>query len=129
MGDPVARHSTPSLKFLPLVVAFLIAAVIGIAPGSATATRVTSAANIPYSGISPGGVDMATGEIIVVCRPDLAIDGPFPVGFRRYYASMLTREGLASGHLGPNWLGSYDWSLSVASPMVNVVTNRGQRIP
>src|SRR6516225_1894460 len=38
-----------------------------------------SAANLPYSGISPGGVDMQTGEIIVVARPDLALGGPLPV--------------------------------------------------
>lgn len=128
MGDKVTRYSTNSSKYNSLVAAFLIAAVIGIAPGPASATPVTSAANIAYSGVSPGGVDMATGELILVMRPDLAIDGPFPVQFRRYYASMLAREGFASGHLGPNWLGTYDWSLSVAGPIVNVVTNGGQRI-
>jgi YD repeat-containing protein len=71
---------------------------------------------------------MATGELILVMRPDLSMDGPFPVLFRRYYASMLAREGFASGHLGLNWLGTYDWSLSVAGSIVNVITNRGQRI-
>src|SRR5207245_957733 len=70
----------------------------------AAATPVISAGNLPYSGISPGGVDMSTGELILVMRPDLAIDGPFPLVFRRYYASMLQREGFASSKLGPNWL-------------------------
>jgi len=123
----VGRHS-PSSCLLRIGAAILIAAIAESTPGAATATVVTSAGNIPYSGISPGGVNMATGELILVMRPDLVIDGPFPVVFRRYYASMLAREGLASGHLGPNWLGTYDWSLSVATPFVNVVTNRGQRI-
>jgi YD repeat-containing protein len=123
----VGRHS-PSSYLFRFHAAVLIAAIAAIAPGAASATVVTSAGNIPYSGISPGGVNMATGELILVMRPDLAIDGPFPVVFRRYYASMLAREGLASGHLGPNWLGTYDWSLSVTTPMVNVITNRGQRI-
>ncbi len=91
----------------------------------AHATSVTSAANIPFSGISPGGVDMATGEIIIVCRPDLALEGPFPLVYGRYYASMLAREGFASGHLGPNWLGSFDWTLSVSGSSATLVTDRG----
>ena len=49
----------------------------------AAATPVISAGNLPFSGISPGGVDMATGELILVMRPDLVIDGPFPLTFRR----------------------------------------------
>jgi YD repeat-containing protein len=122
------RFSTPSSRFLPLGAALLIATAAGIVPRSVCATPVASAANIPYSGISPGGVDMATGEIIIVARPDLAIDGPFPVEFGRYYASMLTREGFASSHLSPNWLGTYDWSLSATPTAVSIVSNRGQRI-
>src|SRR5262245_40033192 len=38
-----------------------------------------SAANLPFSGISPGGVNMATGELILVMRPDLYLNGPIPV--------------------------------------------------
>ena len=92
---------------------------------SFAANPVVSAGNIPYSGMSPGGVDMATGEIIIVCRPDLALDGPMPVAFSRYYGSMLARQGLASGHLGPNWLGTYDWTLSISGTNATLVTNRG----
>src|SRR5882757_8301754 len=91
----------------------------------AAATPVISAGNLPYSGTSPGGVDMSTGELILVMRPDLVVDGPFPVVFRRYYASMLQREGFASSKLGPNWLHSYDWKLSVAGSNATLVTNRG----
>jgi YD repeat-containing protein len=123
----VARHS-PTSHLLRIGAAILIAAIAEATPGAAFATVVTSAGNIPYSGMSPGGVNMATGELILVMRPDLAIDGPFPVVFRRYYASMLAREGLASGHLGPNWLGTYDWSLSVVGSNATLVTNRGAAI-
>ena len=59
-----------------------------------------SRANLPYSGVSPGGVDMSTGELILVMRPDLEIDGPLPVVYQRYYASLLARDGFVSGH-GP----------------------------
>ncbi len=90
-------------SLLGLAVALALAFAFSAAP--VAATPVISAGNLPYSGISPGGVDMSTGELILVMRPDLVIDGPFPLVFRRYYASMLQREGFASGRLGPNWLG------------------------
>ena len=53
---------------------------------------------------------MATGELILVMRPDLLLDGPMPVSFSRYYASMLGREGLASGSaaLGKDGKGALD---------------------
>jgi YD repeat-containing protein len=124
----MAGPSRLCLKWLRIGAAVSIAAIAPALPGVASATAVTSAANIPYSGTSPGGVNMATGELILVLRPDLVLDGPMPLVFERYYASMLAREGLASGHLGPNWLGSFDWSLSIASPFTNVITNRGQFI-
>ncbi len=138
----MARHSTPSSKLLRIGAAILIAAIAEVAPSVAVATPVTSAANIPYSangGVYLAGsngeywcVNLATGECCVQYREtDLAFIGsigPMPVEFHGYYASMLAREGLASGHLGTNWLGTYDWSLSVSGPMVNVVTNRGQLI-
>jgi len=115
----------PALRIaIPLAVAGLCL----ILSASAASAVVTSYANIPFSGISPGGVDMATGEIIIVCRPDLFLDGPFPVEFSRYYASMLAREGLATSHLGPNWLGTYDCALSITGTNATVVTNRGAAI-
>src|SRR5262249_44676732 len=107
--EPSPRSRLGLQRALLLAAAF--SSILASAP--VQASPVTSAANIPYSGASPGGVDMATGELILVLRPDLYLDGPFPVEFRRYYASMLSREGLASGHIGPNWLGTYDWKLTV----------------
>lgn len=116
-----------SIRVLRAAVPFLALALI-LPAQAAFATHVTTAANIPSSGIAPGHVNMATGELILVMHPDLALDGPVPVIFRRYYASMLAREGLASSHLGTNWLGTYDWSLSAGPAGVTVVTNRGKRI-
>jgi YD repeat-containing protein len=94
----------------------------------ALATPVISAGNLPFSGISPGGVNMATGELILVMRPDLVLCGPHPVPWFRYYASMLQREGLASSRLGPNWLGTYDWKLTVTPSNATLITNRGEAI-
>jgi len=120
-------HPGQPFRFTFLAVAALCI-LLSAYPESSIATPLTSAANIPFSGISPGGVDMATGEIIIVCRPDLYLDGPFPLKFARYYASMLAREGLASSHLGPNWLGTYDWTLSIAGSNATLVTNEGAAI-
>ena len=92
---------------------------------SAQGMTEKSAANLPYSGISPGGVDMSTGELILVMRPDLVLDGPLPVVYGRYYASFLATDGQAAGHMGPNWLGTYDWKLAVVRSSATLVTNRG----
>lgn len=126
--SPLDRTLRPAiLSALPaaLICAALLAVTL---PRATSATPITSAANAVQSGISPGGVDMATGEIIVVCRPDLALDGPMPVNFQRYYASMLAREGLASSRMGPNWLGTYDWKLNVSGLTADVITNLGRDV-
>jgi YD repeat-containing protein len=122
---PLDRTLRRALVFV-LPAALIGAALFAVTlPRNAAATPITSAANIAHSAISPGGVDMSTGEIIVVCRPDLALDGPMPIVFGRYYASMLARQGLASGRMGPNWLGTYDWKLNVSGSTADVITNRG----
>src|SRR5262245_24785152 len=118
-------RSRSALRRIQLVAAMLSSILVS-AP--AFATPVTTAANIPFSGISPGGVDMATGELILVMRPDLVVEGPIPLVFRRYYASMLAREGLASSAMGPNWLGTYDFTLTQTPVVTTFVTNRGAAI-
>src|SRR6267154_916110 len=111
-----------------LILSLSVPVMLAIHAGPVAATPVISAGNLPYSGISPGGVDMSTGELILVMRPDLVIDGPFPLVFKRYYASMLQREGFASSKLGPNWLHTYDHKLSVSGSNATLVTNRGEVI-
>ena len=128
MSRSVPFGSRSALRFVAAATVTLCTLVVAVFAPLASATPVVSAADIPFSGISPGGVDMATGELILVMRPDLALSGPMPVVFGRYYASMLAREGLASGHMGPNWLGTYDWKLSVAGTTATLVTNRGEGI-
>ena len=113
---------------LTLVWVAACALAVPLTHGIALATPVTTTANTPHAGISPGGVNMATGELILVMRPDLALDGPMPVTFGRYYGSMLVREGLAMGHLGPNWLGTYDWRIRFGATGPDVITDEGQDI-
>lgn len=121
----------PRRSALPrLTLAFAMACALSVAwpVVSASGSPITSSANIPHSGISPGGVNMATGELILVLRPDLQLAGPMPLVFGRRYASMLAREGLAAGHMGPNWLGTYDFQLLFAGNNVDVITNEGQDV-
>ena len=94
----MSQHSIPSSRFCSTAAAILVIAISQVGPAKASATPVISAGNIPHSGVSPGGVDMATGErlmMMLFLSGDLVIQGPMPVVFGRYYASMLAREGLA----------------------------------
>src|SRR5262245_53163278 len=126
MASAGARsHPTPRFLLLAFAVFCPLLTSLALDESSAQGMTERSAANLPYSGISPGGVDMATGELILVMRPDLSLGGPFPVAYGRYYASLLASDGQASGHLGPNWLGTYDWKLAVVGSSATLVTNKG----
>src|SRR5207245_3235892 len=72
MSQPLPALANRLITRLALPVVLTLA----LNPAPAGATPVSPAGNLPYSGISPGGVDMSTGELILVMRPDLAIDGP-----------------------------------------------------
>ena len=126
-GSRPPSRSGPARSALGAFLSGLLLVSAAFVP-AAFATPIVSAGNAPFAAISPGGVSMATGEIIIVCRPDLILSGPLPVAFGRYYASLLAREGLASGPLGPNWLGTYDWSLTINAAGARVATNRGASI-
>jgi len=116
-------------RIRPPILASLAACSILLAAADLVhATPITSAANLPFSVHSPGGVNMATGELILVLEPDLDLGGPMPLRFGRYYASFLAREGVTSGPLGPNWLGTYDVHLSITGSNATFVTNRGEAI-
>src|SRR5262245_61604904 len=126
MASAGARsHPTPRFLLLAFAVFCPLLTSLALDESSAQGMTERSAANVPFSGISPGGVDMATGELILVMRPDLYLDGPLPLAYGRYYASLLASDRQAAGHLGPNWLGTYDWKLSVVGSNATLVTNRG----
>ena len=118
---PRPRSLRAALSWLSIIVALASSA------GPARATPVISAANIPNSAFAPGGVDMATGELILVMRPDLVLAGPMPVMFERYYGSMLSSGG-PPAHLGPNWRSNFDFNLSLTPAGAVVTTSEGQQI-
>ncbi|HEY3216120.1 MAG TPA: DUF6531 domain-containing protein [Candidatus Eisenbacteria bacterium] len=123
-SDRFAKSLRSSLTLLTLATSALLPP--RDAAASTTVIVPTTAANIPYSGAWPGGVDMATNELFFAEPPDLCLGGPLPLCFGRYYASLLDREGMASGHVGTNWLGTYDWKLTVNGPTARIVDDRGE---
>ena len=125
---PARRPTLGALRWLAWIITLLATIAVGSRP--ALATPVVTAANLPYSASAPGGVNMATGELILVMEPDLFLDGPMPISFQRLYGSMLSSGsgGPGTGHLGPNWLGSFDWNLSLGPTGATVTTNEGQQI-
>ncbi len=80
-----------------------------------------SAANNSATGENGDPVNTYTGELVLRPVPDLAIEGPLPLTFTRYFASRMDPPGLLpaqvsnplAGVLGRNWSHNYDWRLLV----------------
>jgi RHS repeat-associated protein len=68
-----------------------------------------------------------SGEQLQTPAPELAMNGPFPVVFRRYYASYLTFGGINSA-LGQNWLHNYDVHLYLKSGYASIVLADGTNV-
>jgi RHS repeat-associated protein len=69
----------------------------------------------------------ASGEQLQSPSPDLAMAGPFPVVFRRYYASFLTFGGINSA-LGQNWLHNYDVHLYLKNGYASILLADGTNV-
>jgi RHS repeat-associated protein len=68
-----------------------------------------------------------SGEQLQTPGPDLAMNGPFPVAFRRYYASYLTFGGVNSA-LGQNWLHNYDVHLYLKNGYASILLADGTNV-
>ena len=68
-----------------------------------------------------------SGEQVQNPSPDLAIEGPFPVVFQRYYASFLTFSGI-NGALGANWLHNYDVHLYLKNGYASILLADGTNV-
>ncbi|MEK0450058.1 MAG: hypothetical protein RL088_2326 [Verrucomicrobiota bacterium] len=75
-------------------------------------------------------VNSRTGEYYGVEAVDLALGGPMPLTFSRYYGSALVADGVAAGALGANRLHNFDAKLTVETfeRRVSVRTNRGRKV-
>ncbi len=71
-------------------------------------------------------ISTATGELYSHFAPDLDLGGgPLRVRFERYYASLLSLNGITSA-LGANWMHNYDVHLYVLGTSANVVRFGGK---
>src|SRR5262249_39554567 len=73
-------------------------------------------------------VSTFTGELNDALPPDLVLDGPMPLVFRRYYASLLKRDGKISGALGDNWLHNFEMKLRLTNNTFEIVNEFGRVI-
>jgi hypothetical protein len=64
-------------------------------------------ANHVTSGTDNDPISLLNGELFDLSSPDLALGGPLPLVFQRYYAAFLEQDGLITGKLGNNWLHNF----------------------
>ncbi len=81
------------------------------------------------SGSDAEPVNTFNGELFNTMPPDLALSGPMPLRFFRYYAALLKRDSLIAGKLGDNWLHNFEWTLATTSSnTVRIVNSVGRLI-
>jgi hypothetical protein len=90
-----------------------------------------TAAENPFSGYYGDPVNMFSGELVVREAPDLALGGPLPLFFARYYASGLQSAALVKSALGNNWSHNFDWSAIILTNLdfTNIRTDHSYLIP
>ncbi len=75
-----------------------------------------TAGNNPFSAVYGDPVNTYSGELVNEEPPDLALGGPMPLQFRRYYASRLQADGLVNSRLGNNWSHNFEWRAVLGIP-------------
>ncbi|MBI3416000.1 MAG: hypothetical protein HY043_11930 [Verrucomicrobia bacterium] len=95
---------------------------------TAASTATASHGNHFLAGIVGEPVDTFTGELFDPLPPDLALAGPLPLVFARYYAAFLKPDGKISGALGDNWLHNFEMKLTTTATNVEVVNALGRVI-
>ena len=83
-----------------------------------------TAAQQPNAACTADPISTSTGEVMEP-EIDLSLGGPLPLGFTRYYASMLNTSG-ANSALGPNWMHSFDQTLLVSGNTAIVASMRAR---
>ena len=75
-------------------------------------------------------IAISTGELFdPTIPPDLALGGPLPLTFQRFYASLSDTNGNSSNPAGSrlanNWAHNFDWSLNLTGPFAAVFSPQG----
>ncbi|MBP7867296.1 MAG: RHS repeat protein [Acidobacteria bacterium] len=141
LGQDQSWEATFEEKLLPTTTVgdqiFNIASVSGtgidgvlhFTPVSFVPFNRTTAAN-PGARTTDDPVNAAWGEMVHGPVTDIALPGPLPLAFQRYYASGLSAEGAVQSALGANWMHNFDLSLTKhSSSYVTIVYLGGKLIP
>ncbi len=84
-----------------------------------------TSANTPHATSVADPINTFTGEHYFAAAPDLNLNGPLPLFFQRYYASLMQADGKVQSALGPNWSHTFDWRMTVDGSTAEVVSDRG----
>jgi len=82
-------------------------------------------ANFLYASTDLDPINTFTGELFSRKPADLALGGPMPLYFQRYYASYLRRSFIV-GDLGSNWRHNFDARLYWVGEFITYVTPDGR---
>lgn len=86
--------------------------------------------NFRGAGSTDDPVSTFTGELFLYEPLDLALGGPLPLHFGRYYASLLDADGRVQSALGPNWVHTFGMRLiRTGDDHIEAVNNRGRVTP
>lgn len=96
-------------------------------PLSQTPANATTAAN-PSVQSTLDPINAATGEYYAGPTTDLALGGPLPLAFSRYYAARLADEGMVQSALGANWMHNFDLRLPLRTDDQVKVAYQGGKI-
>lgn len=93
--------------------------------GPVTAPPTTGGLFLPPTIGEP--INAANGELFGHDETaDIALGGPIPVVFRRYYGSYL--QGKVTSALGPNWMHTFDISLAIRNSTATATLFRGKTV-
>ncbi|MEO0796768.1 MAG: DUF6531 domain-containing protein [Verrucomicrobiota bacterium] len=79
-----------------------------------------------FSGSAADPISTYTGDFYMHSAPDLALGGPMPLFFQRYYNSGLSRQGFVTQQMGRNWTHNYDLYLYPFGDEVFIVHRDGK---
>ncbi|HEY1174175.1 MAG TPA: DUF6531 domain-containing protein [Verrucomicrobiae bacterium] len=93
-----------------------------------TETRPKPAAEEHNGGDANDPVNTANGELYFDTNPDIALGGPMPLEFKRYYSSLMMQSGVPLSNLGVAWRHNFDLFLNRLSTNATVTFLQGRPI-
>lgn len=93
-----------------------------------TSSRPRPTAEEHNGGTANDPVNTATGELFFPAAPDLFLDGPLPLEFKRYYSSLMLDSGIPQSNFGINWRHNFDLVLNRVTTNLTVTFLEGRPI-